>query len=144
MTLERTIGQTASVGFQIGVRRTIPLHREEIWELLISPEGRKLWLGEIAEVAFEKGHKFETQEETTGGFRVVKPPEQIRLTWQPAAWPEASTLQIRLLPASQPFRTTISFHQEKLVNVQQREEMKKYWEEVINSIQSLGKSGIWR
>lgn len=32
-------GLTASVGFQIGVRRTLPVSPERAWELLTAPKG---------------------------------------------------------------------------------------------------------
>ncbi|MDQ0914366.1 SRPBCC domain-containing protein [Paenibacillus sp. V4I5] len=137
MNTNKPVGLTASVGFQIGVRRTLPFFQEEAWELLISTRGRKLWLGDAASVEFVKGHKFVTQEGTTGEFRVVKPLEQLRLTWQPASFPNASTLQIRLLPAASPGKITFSFHQEKLDSAEQREEMKVHWEEVISGLLAL-------
>ena len=41
------------------------------------------------------------------------------------------------LIASTERKTTISFHQEKLDNSEVREEMKRHWEEVLSSIDSL-------
>lgn len=128
MNANKLVGLTASAGFHF---------QEEAWELLTSTRGRKLWLGDAATFEFVKGHKFVTQEGTTGEFRVVKPQEQIRVTWQPVGFPQASTLQIRLLPAASPGKTTISFHQEKLDSAEQREEMKAHWEEVISGLLAL-------
>lgn len=141
MNTNKIVGQSASVGFQIGVRRTLLIGQEEAWELLTSPQGRKLWLGELSTVDCVKGHKFVTQEGTTGEIRVVKPLEQLRLTWQPAGWSKASTLQIRLLPAANPGKTTISFHQEKLDSAERREELKTRWEGVISGLQTLSEEG---
>lgn len=137
MNPEKIVGLTAGAGFQIGVRRTIALSQEKTWELLISPQGRKLWLGETPTITFEKGQAFCSKEGVNGVFRVVKPGEQLRLSWQPTGWPEASTLQIRLLPAASPGRTTISFHQEHLDSMQRREEMKVRWEAVLNRLMEL-------
>ncbi|KRF31809.1 SRPBCC domain-containing protein [Paenibacillus sp. Soil787] len=144
MNTNKPVGLTASVGFQIGVRRTLPFFREEAWELLTSIQGRRLWLGDLATAQIVKGHKFVTQEGTTGEFRVVKPLEQLRLTWQPAGFPNASTLQIRLLPAASPGKTTISFHHEKLNSAEQREEMKVHWEEVISGLLALSEDKFIR
>ncbi|GGA14147.1 hypothetical protein GCM10008018_68850 [Paenibacillus marchantiophytorum] len=141
MGSDKVVGQTAEAGFQIGVRRTLPLYQEEAWELLISPSGRKFWLGEVADLSFTKGQAYQTVDGCSGEIRVVKPLEQLRLTWQPAAWEHASTLQIRLLPTANPGRTTISFHQEKLDNEERREEMKARWEAVIADLQSIGELG---
>ncbi|MCC3374532.1 SRPBCC domain-containing protein [Cohnella sp. REN36] len=123
-------GQTAAAGFQVGVRRTYPISQTEAWDLLFSPEGLRLWLGELPALELEKGYRYETLEGTTGELRVVNPPEHIRLTWQPKGWGQPSTLQIRFLPStSGPDRTTISFHQEKLSDAHAREAMKSRWEE---------------
>ncbi|NOU76520.1 SRPBCC domain-containing protein [Paenibacillus sp. LMG 31458] len=137
MNTNKQVGLTASVGFQIGVRRTLPFFQEEAWELLTSTQGRKLWLGDADSVEIVKDHKFVTQEGTTGEFRVVKPLEQLRLTWQPADFTNTSTLQIRLLPAASSGKTTISFHQEKLDSAEQRDEMKAHWEEAIRGLLAL-------
>lgn len=139
--MNKIVGLTASAGFQIGVRRTLQLGQEELWELLTSPEGRNLWLGETGVISFTKGYKFMTQEGTTGEIRVVKPLEQLRLTWQPEGWGNQSTLQIRLLSAAHPGNTTISLHQEKLESAARRVEMKARWEDVISRLQALSEKG---
>ena len=78
-----------------------------------------------------------TQEGTTGEFRVVKPLEQLRLTWQPAGFPECVNTSNSSAACRYPGKTTISFHQEKLDSAEQREEMKVHWEEVISGLLAL-------
>jgi uncharacterized protein YndB with AHSA1/START domain len=123
-------------GFQIGVRRTLPLSKEQAWAFLTSSTGLHSWLGELASLPMEPGHRYLTQDGTSGEVRVVKPLEQLRLTWQRQDWPTPSTLQIRLLPAG-PDKTTISFHQEKLEDMHVREEMKLRWEEVLSYMKAM-------
>ncbi|WP_315969970.1 hypothetical protein [Brevibacillus massiliensis] len=36
---QRVVGQTKSAGFQVGVRRTLPVSQERAWELVASVEG---------------------------------------------------------------------------------------------------------
>lgn len=131
--MEKAVGQTASVGFQIGVRRTLPITQEQAWELLTSSDGVKMWLGDVSDLAFSAGSTYLSEEGTSGELRIVKPHEQLRLTWQKRGWATPSTLQIRLLPKS-PEKTTISFHQEKLASAVEREEMKLRWEAVLSMI----------
>lgn len=129
------IGQTKAAGFQIGVRRTFSVSREAAWAFLLSAEGLKLWLGELSSLELEPGHRYTTGEGNFGELRVVKPLEQLRLTWQRQGWSQPSTLQIRLIPnPSQAGKTTISFHQEKLADAWAREEMKQHWEAVTAAI----------
>jgi hypothetical protein len=52
---ERPTGLTRDVGFQIGVRRTLPIQLEDAWQLLISKKGVNIWLGETSKLDFSKG-----------------------------------------------------------------------------------------
>lgn len=129
----RVIGQTASVGFQIGVRRTFQVSAERAWSFLISPNGLKTWLGDVPSLTIRVGETFISREGTTGEFRVVKPMQQLRLRWKRPEWSAPSTLQIRLLSSAEG-KTTVSFHQEKLDHPNTRELMKQLWEDVLNKM----------
>ncbi|MEC0371009.1 SRPBCC domain-containing protein [Paenibacillus chibensis] len=129
----KPVGKTAAAGFQIGVRRTLALSAQEAWDLLVSDEGMRYWIGEVNGFKITPGQTFASSEGTTGELRIVKPLEQLRMKWQRAGWKEPSTLQIRILPAAQG-RTTISFHQEKLEDMQARETMKRFWEAALDGI----------
>lgn len=139
---QKPVGLTAAAGFQVGVRRTLPITQEEAWRLLISPEGLSLWLGEVETLALARGTAFATREGNHGELRVVKPMHQLRMSWQRAGWSVPSTLQIRLLPTKQG-GTTISFHQEKLKDLYAREQMKAHWEDVLHRLKEAS-DGISR
>ncbi|GAB1530375.1 MULTISPECIES: SRPBCC domain-containing protein [Brevibacillus] len=129
----KIVGQTAATGFQVGVRRTMPITPEQAWAFLTSSEGAKLWLGHVSNLTFSEGETFTSSDGISGQFRVVKPFRQFRLKWSMKDWEKPSTLQIRLL-SDKPDRTTISFHQENLDHINTREQMKLHWEEVLNEI----------
>ncbi|WP_409177747.1 SRPBCC family protein [Brevibacillus fortis] len=129
----KIVGQTAATGFQVGVRRTMPITPEQAWAFLTSSEGVKLWLGHVSNLTFSEGETFTSSDGISGQFRVVKPFRQFRLKWSMKDWEKPSTLQIRLL-SDKPDRTTISFHQENLDHMNTREQMKLHWEEVLNEI----------
>lgn len=133
MAERQDVGKTASVGYQIGVSRTLPYTEEEIWALLLSPDGLWVWLGGPAEIA--AGAPFRLANGTTGEIRVYKPWSHLRLTWQPAGWPAPSTLQVRVNPAHQ--RTTLSFHQDHLAGPAERAAMKAHWEGVIEELAEM-------
>lgn len=130
----KIVGLTASVGFQIGVRRTLPISQEQAWAFLTSDTGLKLWIGTVQPLKFMVGESFVSEEGISGQFRVVKPYQQLRLKWEKSEWKKPSTLQIRLL-SNQPNKTTISFHQENLDSAGTREELKELWEDVLTAIQ---------
>ncbi|WP_028593089.1 SRPBCC family protein [Paenibacillus assamensis] len=127
---DKPIGLTASSGYQVGIRRTFSVQPEQMWNVLLSKQGLNVWLGPIESLVAEAGEQYHCENGTKGELRVVKPLQQLRLTWQPHAWHTPSTLQIRLI-SNKNGTTTISFHQEKLEDVHRREEMKLHWEQVI-------------
>lgn len=133
MTEQREVGRTASVGYQIGVRRTLPTSEEELWAVLLSPEGLRIWLGGVAEI--EKGSRFSFPDGTCGEIRVYKPWSHLRLTWHRPEWEAPSTVQVRVIAART--GTTLSFHQEQLASAADRAAMRSHWEQVVGRLADL-------
>lgn len=131
----RVIGQTKDAGFQIGVRRTLPLSSAAAWRLLTSPEGLALWLGETSIERFEPEVRYRLPNGTEGEIRVVVPNDRLRMTWQPPGWSRPSTIQIRLLPKGH--STTIAFHQEWLPDATAREERRAHYDAVLSELARL-------
>ena len=127
------VGKTATAGYQIGVRRTLPYSEEQVWALLLSPDGLQVWLGGPAEIV--PGAPFRLDNGTSGEIRVYKPWSHVRLTWRPTGWPVPSTLQIRVIPAHR--KTTLSFHQDGLAGAVERAAMKAHWEGVIGHLAEM-------
>ena len=96
---------------------------------LFSENGLKIWLGELKN-ELELKKNFETENRIIGLLRVFKPNSHIRLNWKPKNWENMSTVQIRLIGNEN--KTTIAIHQEKLLNTEQRYEMKEYWTGINN------------
>jgi len=125
-------GRTKSAGYEIGVRKTLPIPAQKLWEYLISVEGVQLWLGVDAPLEWVTGAEFKAQDGSHGVIRVFNPSSHLRLSWQPGDWPRPSTLQVRVIPAGE--KATLSFHQEHLPGAAEREEMRKKWGEVVERI----------
>jgi uncharacterized protein YndB with AHSA1/START domain len=130
----RVVGQTKDVGFQVGFRKTMAASPQEAWQLITSTQGVKLWLGDVPELRFKKGERYQTKEGVQGEIRVVNPGGHLRLTWKPADWQKASTLQVRVIPRGD--KTTISFHQEHLQGPQERQQMKQRWQGALEALQA--------
>ncbi|MGE5704461.1 MAG: SRPBCC domain-containing protein [Clostridia bacterium] len=135
MQKSRPVGKTKATGFQVGVRRTFPITIEEAWDLIIK-KGLKIWLGDVSSFNIQIGEKYLTNEGISGEVRVVNHDQNIRLTWKKESWIKASTLQIRTISNGHD-KTTISFHQENLSDMNVREEMKTRWEETLNRLRTL-------
>ncbi|HEX2080583.1 MAG TPA: SRPBCC domain-containing protein [Longimicrobium sp.] len=130
----RVLGETADTGFQVGVRRTVPLAPEDAWRLLTSAEGVRTWLGGEPGLRWEKGERYTLQDGAAGEVRVFKPGSHLRMTWQPRGWPRASTIQVRVMPASGG-RSVLSFHQEHLPGPAEREERRAFFEAAADALQ---------
>jgi hypothetical protein len=132
MDKTRIVGQTRDVGFEVGVRKTLPVSVGKAWEFLFSIAGLSIWLGKIPPGTFELGKSFETEEGIKGEISIMKISSHIRMKYKPKHWPNTSTLQIRVIESNG--KATISFHQEKLLGTEQREEMKMHWDNVLEKI----------
>jgi len=129
--MEKQVGKTKDAGFQFGIRKTITVSTEKVWDFLFSENGLKIWLGNLkSELELKK--EFETEKGITGLLRVFKPNSHIRLNWKAKTWENISTVQIRVIGNEN--KTTIAIHQEKLLNSEQRNEMKEYWTKIIEKI----------
>ncbi len=60
--MEKKVGQTKDVGFQIGVRKTFPISIEMAWSFLFSEEGLRVWLGNINLDEFQVNKTYKTEE----------------------------------------------------------------------------------
>ena len=139
MKNETPVGKTQSAGWEVGVRKTFSVTPAHAWQSLITQPGLGYWLGHEVGLDFttelKKGTPFKTKEGTVGEIRSFVSGSMVRMRWHASGHKEASTLQIRVLPAGK--KTTISIHHDKLENAGQRLEMKKHWMGVIGKIGHL-------
>lgn len=129
----KPVGQTMDVGFNVGIRRTAAIPKEEAWHHLVSPSGLKLWIGDVEPFPLQVGSVFQSKDGVSGKLGVVKPYEKLRMSWRRREWDNPSTLQITLL-ATKTGKTTFAFHQEKLEDVYMRYVMKRHWEKVVDRL----------
>ena len=129
--MEKMVGKTKMTGFQFGIRRTFKKPMSPVWDFMFSPEGINIWLGHLKE-PLEPNRSFHTREGIEGLVRIFKPLSHIRMTWQQPGWKNRSILQVRIYGDQN--KVTISFHQEKILDSLQREEMKLHWTKVMSQI----------
>lgn len=135
---KRPIGLTRDTGFQIGVRRTLPIRLEEAWRLLLSEEGLKIWLGAIVNSKLSEGAHYQLSDGTRGEIRVFSPDSHLRMTWHPVDWPSSSTIQVRVIPKGD--RTVVAFHQEHLPGTREREARRDHFRTVLSKLQGVIKT----
>lgn len=130
-----SVGHTKTQGWEVGVRKTLPITPEHAWETIMTQPGLNLWFGKEADTRFEKGASFQTAEGNTGKVVSYREGSLLRLRWQPNGWSSASTLQVRVIPAGD--KATISFHHEMLQTSDQRVAMKQQWRMVLDQLEVL-------
>jgi activator of HSP90 ATPase len=133
MMNEKEVGRTKTVGYEIGVRKTIKCPLETTWNFLLSEDGIKIWIGKMDAKGIEIGQIYETDDHIKGLIRVIEAKSHIRMTWKKQEWKNSSILQMRVLGSKN--GTVVAFHQEKLDDYSQREEMKSRWEKTLDKIE---------
>jgi uncharacterized protein YndB with AHSA1/START domain len=134
---ERETGLTKDSGWQAGVRRTLPVKPDAAWDLLLSPDAVRIWLGAAPALPLTHGAEFELKDGTRCKITVLKPGSYIRMQWQPANYPKPAVLQVRVIPAAS--GTTFSFHQENLPDADARQQRIAFYE---NALEELGKMKV--
>ncbi len=138
---KRTVGKTATVGFEVGVQKTLAVTPRRAWSLLMTPPGRDLWLGKLARFRLAKGAAYETAEGNKGQVRSLTAGKHLRMTWSAAGGTRGkapSTLQIHFVPSGD--GTSIRFHQEKLASASERERMRQRWRRVLEQLEALAEA----
>ena len=122
--MDSATGLTKDSGWQLGLRRTVPVARDVAWRAL---------LAEVGVEASQPGEEFVTATGIRGQVRSYRHEELIRMTWQPPGEPE-STLQLRVTPAAT--GTTVGFHQDRLHSAADRAKMLEYWAAAIDRLRA--------
>jgi uncharacterized protein YndB with AHSA1/START domain len=131
---ERPIGLTQDSGWQVGARKTINTPMEEVWELVFSERGMRIWLGDVEGGLDREANHFRLKDGTEGEVRVSKPHSHIRLTWKPSDWAEASTIQVRIIRKGE--RSTIAFHQENMPSAAARRERRAFLRTALEQLEA--------
>ncbi|MCI0710504.1 MAG: SRPBCC domain-containing protein [Chloroflexi bacterium] len=131
MNSENPVGKTKGQGWEIGVRRTLPVSQTKAWQMIMDALGIPWEEGPEAPV-YEKSTTFEASDGASIEIRSYEAYNLIRMRWQPRDWDFASTLQIRVIHAKT--GATISIHHEWLQNAEQREQMREHWTALLDGL----------
>jgi activator of HSP90 ATPase len=127
-----TDNKTKNLGFQYSIRKTFPVSVDRFWEFLLSEQGISVWLGTIDITDFELNKSFKTQEGIEGKITTFKPDCHFRMSWKPMHWEKPSIIEIRI--TNNKGRAAMVIHQTRFFELEKREEMKIYWERIVERI----------
>jgi uncharacterized protein YndB with AHSA1/START domain len=127
------VGHTQGAGWEIGVSRTVPFAREHVWDVVTSPTGLAIWLGEGAKLEPDKGTPYETNDGTTGEVRGYREQDRVRVTHRFPGAAEETTVQVTVSDAASG-KTVLRFHQERMASREERERQRRHWEGVMQRL----------
>ncbi len=114
-------GETKDVGWQVGVRRTLPIGLTKAWDLLTSQPWLHRWSG------------LAVLDRDDPAVRSLTPQRVIRVR-RPH-----SLVQLRVQSAAT--GTTIAFHEEHLPDQQTRILRKAHWAQLLDDLESTAPTG---
>ncbi len=131
-TAEKVVGLTKNVGFQFSITRTFPVSPDAAWDFLLCESGVSIWLGTIDFEAFELNNPLTTAEGIAAKITIFKADSHLRLAWQPPHWDNMSSIEIRVFDVKG--RAKIGLLHTRMCDVQQREEVKAYWNKIFQEM----------
>lgn len=126
-------GQNAKGLYSMTVTKTFPVDQKSMWKILTSPEGSRLWLKPMSDMAFIPKTPYEVEGGIFGEIRTLKAPLRMRLTWQDSDWEKPTILQIYIAPRTS-HKCLLSFQQDGLKTVHLKEQMRTYWQTAMKSL----------
>ncbi|MEM6525075.1 MAG: ATPase [Bacteroidota bacterium] len=139
--MEAQVGKTKDVGYQFGIQKTFLISAKQAWDFMFSDDGLKIWLGEL-QTDFSLRENYRTKSGIAGFVRIFEPYSHIRMNWKKKHWENISTVQLRVIGKNDN-KTTISFHQEKLLDSNQRLEMQVFWHKKMECLTGEIRKGVW-
>jgi uncharacterized protein YndB with AHSA1/START domain len=123
-------GRAADGTWAAGARRTIDADADRLWEEFVGPAGLGRWLAIPAPArALAEGDELRLADGTVLRAIRVRPPAQLRLRLDRAAWPHPRTAQLRLIPAAT--GVTVALHLEGLPDEAARRAAVARWREFL-------------
>ena len=129
------VGLTRDVGWEVGVSATLPHPVDEVWRLLAGPTGAGLWLGDAVTAFPARGVRAVATDGTEVELRSLRPQDRVRVVLRPAGWDHDTTAQVTVSPSG-PGRTVLRFHQEWLVDADERERQRTHWRTVLEQFRT--------
>jgi uncharacterized protein YndB with AHSA1/START domain len=126
-------GKTKAAGWQVGVRRTLPVPAESVWDFVTGPAGMHILVGEAVTTGDVQQQERKSETHIRYTLATVVRHSHLRMRWQLPHWQSHSILQIRVIPTG-PEKTVLAMHQEKLADESTRSVMKLYWQNKIADI----------
>ncbi|BBB47350.1 SRPBCC domain-containing protein [Pelolinea submarina] len=133
--LTEQVGLTADSGWQVGVRKTLPIAPEKAWDFLLSQKIIRIWLGIIPAFPLQVGSNFNLNDNTQVKITVLKPGSHLRLSYHVPGYERPSIIQVRTIPSGE--NTVFAFHQEQLPDREARQERKYYFQQVLDDFEFL-------
>jgi activator of HSP90 ATPase len=122
------------LGYQVSASKTFAVDTQTMWEYVLSEKGIHTWLGTIDLNNFELQHQLVTLEGIQVKLTVFKMDCHLRFRWQPKHFTRTSTVELRVTNSNG--RAKVIFHHTCFYKIEQVEELRAYWKNVITNMQA--------
>ncbi len=131
----KEVGKTKDSGYQAGVRKTFDISHHDLWNFMFSEKGLHIWLGKISPDKLEINQPHSLANKNSFTITTFVPQSHLRMKWKKANWTNESILQLRFISNNK--NSTISFHQEKLQDNNQRNEIIAHWKNILLELEQV-------
>lgn len=128
--MDAPVGLTRDAGWELGVRRTLPVPFDSAWTLLVE-EWLPRWLG-VDSVPQLVGAPLHQGRRDVGRVTGVHVGSRVRVRWDQPDAADETVLQVTLLPAAS--GTTVAIHQERLASADERERLIAHWTRALERL----------
>jgi hypothetical protein len=129
------VGLTQDSGWQVGVRKTLPITPEEAWDFLLSRRIVRIWLGALPAFPLQVGSNFRLADGTEVKVTGLKSDSHVHLSFCSPGCQQPSILQVRTIPSG--VNTVFAFHEEQLPDREARQERKYHFQQVLDDFECL-------
>lgn len=123
-------GLTRDAGWQLGVRRTVPAHADEVWRRLLS-EWLPAWLG-VDTVPQMVGAPLRSGGSLHGRIVGCHVGRRVRVRWTPRTLDHETVFQVTLQEAGE--GTVLAVHQERLLGAAERQALLEHWTTLLDAL----------
>ena len=136
----RTTHQRADDTYEVSVSKTIDASAPKAYEAFTDPAILSKWFTKKASADLRVGGRYSNSDGDHGVFKVLKPPQRIRFTWENPGHSPGTLVEIRLAPKGKA-KVSVTVQHMKLKTKRDVKDMKGGWSWALGSLKSFLETG---
>jgi uncharacterized protein YndB with AHSA1/START domain len=132
-TGRRKVGQDLKGKYMVTATKSLPRPAREVWNLLSSAEGQRIWLKPLSEFVLRAHAQFETLDGFFGEVRTVQAGRRLRLFWQDPQWEKHTVVEL-LIVARPKKKSILVFNHTGIADLKTQALCRTRWKEAAAMI----------